>query len=149
MKEYLKVVASCRPTMYLSFNRIFVTSTYLTVTSDECLQSAIWHEYGHIKQRKTMIAIILVSLAIATLSMLILEIEAFLFLAVGFYIWCCYVSRLGEYKSDEYALKHSSITRMYEMLSGEGSRLDTRLAQCFYLLRWHPSTKKRLHNLGL
>ncbi len=149
MNPELKVIPSKRPTMFLWLRQIFVTSEFLAVTSNECLQSAIWHEYGHVQQRMTMLALVSVSVSIIFLSMLIFELELFIFLLVGFYLWCCFLSRLGEYGADSFALRNTTKEGVKELLIGEGSRLDSKLSMLFYPLRFHPSAERRLKILGL
>jgi len=149
LREELKVYSSNRPTMFLWVDQIYITSEYLTVTSNNCLRSALMHEYGHLKQRRIMFALTVVSLVVFLQLVLLLPVNFLLVWTPCTYLWFCYLCRLGEYHSDEYSLRHTSVSGVTEMLSGEGSRLDTRLSMMFYPFKWHPSTKKRLNNLGL
>ena len=142
----LKVITHARPTMFLFFNRIYVTSEYLTVTSDACLESAIWHEYGHKEQFKFMFCITLISMVIFLQLVLMLSSLGFLVLPF-FYLLVCWFCRLGEYHSDVFSLKHTTLEGVLEMLQGEGSRLDTRLSMLFYPLRWHPCSSRRINNI--
>ena len=132
--------------MFLFFNKVYVSYGYLSVTSDNCLHSALMHELGHRKQFKTMFAIIMISMAIFIQLFLFSKIAILFFLPVG-YLFFCWISRLGEYHADHYALRHTSLDSMREFLIGEGSRLDTRLSKWFYLFRWHPSTVRRYNVL--
>ena len=149
MKEEIRVYSSNRPTMFLWIRTIYVSNAFLSVSSDMCLKSSYEHELGHISQRKTMFALVMVSLVIFLQLVLLLPTSLLLLWTPFTYLHFCFLCRLGEYKADEYALRHTDPSSMIEMLSGEGCRLDSKLAGCFYLLRWHPSVKRRLNNLGL
>jgi len=147
----LKVIPSLKTSMFVWLNTIYIQSGFLSVASDKCLASAFWHEMGHIYQRKIMVAIVSCSLVIFFQLLLLLPMSLFSLCSMFFlfYIWLCFFCRIGEYKADEYSLKHTSKDGMIEMLIGEGSRMDTRIARLFFFVRLHPNSKKRLKNLGL
>ena len=84
-----------------SFSQIYVTNEYLSITTDQCLQSAIMHEYGHLKQRRVMVAIILISLVVFLQLVLLLPVNLLLVWTPCTYLWFCYLCRLGEYHADE------------------------------------------------
>jgi len=139
--------------MYVWLNTIYIQSGFLSVASDECLASAYWHEMGHLKQRKIMVAIVSVSLVVFFQVMILmlpmLTVFSLSLMFFLFYLWLCFFCRLGEFKADEYSLKHTSKNGMIQMLSGEGHRMDTKMARLFFFVRLHPNSKKRLKNLGL
>jgi len=100
-----------------------------------------------------MVAIVSVSLVIF-LQVMILMLQFLTVFTLSlmffmFYIWLCFFCRLGEFKADEYALKHTSKNGVVQMLSGEGHRMDTKMARLFFFVRLHPNSKKRLKNLNL
>lgn len=131
----IKVISHSRPTMFLWFGRVYVTSEYLTVASDRCLLAALSHELGHKQQYKVMLAITLITIAIfIQLFLLLPQVLFFSFPLV--YLWFCFLCRLGEYHADKYALECTNLESMREMLQIEGSRMDTRLSMLFYLFRW-------------
>lgn len=143
----IRVLPWDKPTMFIFLNTIFVTNNYLVSTSDECLKSCLWHEYGHLRQRKTILSIILISMVIFIQLMIIIPFRYMIILSIAYYIWCCYLCRLGEYKSDEYSLHNTTRDGMIEMLKGEGCYLDRGLWLLFYPFRYHPTVKKRIKNL--
>ena len=149
----IKVIPSSKTGMHIFGYVVSIDNGFLEIASDECLASAYWHEMGHLKQRKIMVAIVSVSLVVffqVMILMLPLLSVFSLWLMLGlFYLWLCFFCRLGELHADLYSLKHTSKNGLIQMLSGEGSRLDSTLAKIFWFLRFHPSRRKRLQNLRL
>jgi len=140
----IKTIPSIKPIMFISFNTIYISYNYLSITTDRCLQAGIYHELGHrdhVLFRK-MFAILFIYMTIFVPLFLVSK-STILFLIPFSYVFFCWVARLREFHADLYAFRHTDLDSMREFLMGEGSRMDTKLLRVFFLFRWHPNSAKR------
>lgn len=145
----VKVLSSNKPKMFLFFNIVYVTSEYLTVASDNCLESALKHEGGHLLYRKVAGAYTVLLLILSYLCFYLLPMVVCGVIFPVVYLLYCWFLRRGEFFADRYSLTYTTSEGLREMLLIEHKQQDNWLSYCFYALRWHPAYYKRLENLGL
>jgi Zn-dependent protease with chaperone function len=143
----ITVESKQRPFMYVSGSTIHVSYGYLETSSDSHLQAAINHEIGHIENRYTPLALIILS------GFLFLVFScaysALLPFTPGLYPLFCFYLRQGEFFADSYAFSIDPSSTL-ELLRYEGLRMDNRFIDnsILYLFRFHPSYIRRVKNLN-
>lgn len=150
LKEIKVYSYSNKSKMFLLFGRIHVTSSYLSNISDEGLASAIMHEIGHsLRLKKNIGFIIFMGLVTVCFNLILHPIIFYGVFAPFLYLVFCWFTRRGEFFADIYSLTYTSSQGIREVLLIEHRNLDNKLANLFYVFRWHPVYWQRLENLGL